>query len=535
MYKRLLILLSLSFLLFLAACGGESEETPDEVAVSISPETATLTPQGSETFTATVTGSDESSVTWTASEGSLAEDGTSVTYTAPETEGEYTLTATSVADTNKSASATITVAKGDGVTISISPATADLEPGDTATFTATVEGSEDTDVSWEASGGSLEADGATATFTAPDEEGSYTVTATSDADETQSATATVTVAEDTTPAPPSDPTNNAALLSGDTIGSGAVENDTLRKEISVTLGAENPDFTLGKAYAVVARERDKESLNRLYWIMTATNTTGDLKCFVELEDVIYKGAGGTVLGEEGKVKDIVGTAGVNNIGTLSTSCLAAGETGYFVGLKSDITFDQIQSIEIPNILSSESFYTIAPLQVLPQSYTAEEAGSSQTIVVDVKNEFSEGISVDDNQVVILLAEDDSPLFWDFMKHGEDWDGTLEADTTQTLTKEFFRYEGSSSKLYVSLDVSFIQEDGPADPEDPTNPEDPEDPMDPTDPEDPEDPTDPEDPADPPSPEDPEDPTEPTDPEDPTDSEDPEDPADPEDPTEPETP
>ncbi len=79
------------------------------VNVSIDPKDVTLPPGHEQVFTATVTGTTNTAVTWDFSAGSVSGDGSTVTITAPNTAGVYTLTAISVADPSESDSAIITV------------------------------------------------------------------------------------------------------------------------------------------------------------------------------------------------------------------------------------------------------------------------------------------------------------------------------------------------------------------------------------------------------------------------------------------
>ncbi len=156
------------------------------IAISLNPTSATIEPGKTQGFTASVTGTSNTAVTWKATGGSISNG----TYTAPATDGSYTVTATSAADATKSATATVTVKKGSGaVSVSIAPASISLEPSATTKFTASVTGTSNTAVKWTATGGTIK-DGV---YTAPAGEGSYTITATSAADATKSATATVTV------------------------------------------------------------------------------------------------------------------------------------------------------------------------------------------------------------------------------------------------------------------------------------------------------------------------------------------------------
>ncbi len=98
-----------NLLLHVAAQGGSQT-----VNVRIDPEDVTLQPGQQQAFTATVTGTTNTAITWDFSAGSVSGNGSTVTITAPNTAGDYTLTATSVADPNESATANITVANTGG-------------------------------------------------------------------------------------------------------------------------------------------------------------------------------------------------------------------------------------------------------------------------------------------------------------------------------------------------------------------------------------------------------------------------------------
>ncbi|HLX42492.1 MAG TPA: hypothetical protein VKR43_03620 [Bryobacteraceae bacterium] len=79
---------------------------PQPVGISINPTSATLFPNGTQSFTATVTNAADTSVTWTATGGTVSSSGL---YTAASTTGSFTVTATSNQDATKSASAAITI------------------------------------------------------------------------------------------------------------------------------------------------------------------------------------------------------------------------------------------------------------------------------------------------------------------------------------------------------------------------------------------------------------------------------------------
>jgi hypothetical protein len=168
------------------------------VTITISPTTATVGVSQTQQFTAAVTGTTNTAVTWSvdgvangnATVGTIS---TSGIYTAPSTYGSHTVTASSVGDSTKSANAAVAV-----ISLTVSPATTMLAPLGTRQFTATVEGTTNTAVTWSVNGvlggnSSVGTITTTGLYTAPLAPGSYTVTATSVALPSYSANASVTV------------------------------------------------------------------------------------------------------------------------------------------------------------------------------------------------------------------------------------------------------------------------------------------------------------------------------------------------------
>ena len=179
------------------------------VSVSISPTTSTLQARGTQNFTATVQNSSNTSVTWqvngvaggSSSNGTIS---TSGSYTAPSTvtaQKIVIVTAVSQADPTKSASAQVTLTVANPVTVSVSPTSASLVAGATQKFTATVQNSSNTAVTWQVNGvtGGNSTNGTISTsgnYTAPSTvtaQKIVTVTAVSQADTTKSASAQVTL------------------------------------------------------------------------------------------------------------------------------------------------------------------------------------------------------------------------------------------------------------------------------------------------------------------------------------------------------
>jgi len=206
----------LSIILISSGCGGGSTAPPATViTVTVSAPQSTVAVSKTVTFTATVTGTTNTAVTWSASGG--ASNGTissAGVYTAPATvpnPAKVTVIATSQADPTKSGSATVTVvSSATGIVVSVQPVSASVSDFRTQQFTAAVNGTTNTAVTWQvngATGGSQKFGfiSSTGLFVAPsavptksDSQGNtitttLQITAVSQADATASGTSTVTI------------------------------------------------------------------------------------------------------------------------------------------------------------------------------------------------------------------------------------------------------------------------------------------------------------------------------------------------------
>jgi plastocyanin len=158
---------------------------PKEISVSIDPQVVEVAAGSLVHFTAAVRGPTDTRVRWSASAGTIQQDGTWQAGNAP---GTFSITATSLTDPTRSASAT---ARVEAISISIDPQAVDVAPGSAVHFTATVRGTTNTRVRWSASAGTIQQDG---TWQAGNAPGTFSIMATSAADPTKSASATARVA-----------------------------------------------------------------------------------------------------------------------------------------------------------------------------------------------------------------------------------------------------------------------------------------------------------------------------------------------------
>jgi YVTN family beta-propeller protein len=136
----------------LAGCGGSSTVA---TTVTISPSAAVVVLGGTQQFTASVNGPSDTTVTWSISGSSCSGDGcgtvtSSGLYTAPAqifSPNTVTVTATSNADSKASANASVTL--DSGVRVQMTPAKPTIATNEKITFTATVTGTSNTQVTWQ--------------------------------------------------------------------------------------------------------------------------------------------------------------------------------------------------------------------------------------------------------------------------------------------------------------------------------------------------------------------------------------------------
>lgn len=189
--------LIVSYFIGIAACLASAQTlAAANIVVSLIPAQVTLYPGGVQRFDAVVTGSVQGYVKWTLTPnvGTLLQRAMYSVYTAPATiTADQTLTLTAASTENKASFAQVTIQLVRRTSVSVSPAVANLSPGGTQQFTATVQGGSGPGVTWslQPNVGSIDNTGL---YTAPSSVSApqtVNVTATSVEDPTQSSTAQV--------------------------------------------------------------------------------------------------------------------------------------------------------------------------------------------------------------------------------------------------------------------------------------------------------------------------------------------------------
>ena len=201
---------------FASGCGlssSSSSHPPPNVTVSVQPAAASVPLGQTQQFTATVTGASSNVVNWSvngitggnSSAGTISSSGL---YTAPQSlPSSSNVTVTAISQAALSASGSASVQLQSGIVVSVAPNSANVAPGASANFNATVAGAGTSSVavSWSVNNiaggnstvGTIAATGSdSATYTAPalaPAPPNVNVTATSVADPTKSANASVTI------------------------------------------------------------------------------------------------------------------------------------------------------------------------------------------------------------------------------------------------------------------------------------------------------------------------------------------------------
>ncbi|MCK4368394.1 MAG: DNRLRE domain-containing protein [Dehalococcoidales bacterium] len=152
---------------------------------SLTPSATTVGPGGSCTVTCTASDPDEDDTltyAWAVTGGAISGTGNSVTWTAPATEGTYTISVT-VSDGEggeASESCAIEVTNTPPVIASLTPSATNVLPSGSCTVTCTASDA-DGDIltyAWTATGGAISGTGNSVTWTAPTTEGTYTISVT---------------------------------------------------------------------------------------------------------------------------------------------------------------------------------------------------------------------------------------------------------------------------------------------------------------------------------------------------------------------
>ena len=238
--------------------------------------------------------------------------------------------------------------------------------------------------------------------------------------------------------------NNAAVLTGATLGRGEADVQQLRKEVSVNLATPNADFRLEEFYA----SRPRLDTDTLYWILPLTNIGDQTRCFIEVAEITFRdSAGGVLSAEKGQFVD--GSVGVYSPAIYTNTCLAPAETGYILGVQLDDNapvYSDLDAVDIAEIGANPDVPTAPEIRAVPQRY---DVSMDQELSVTVENEGDE-LGYVTGATYILL--DDAPLYWTFLDRSDAWNGEIAPGETRRLVDDV-RYRGQAEKMRVITDFT----------------------------------------------------------------------------------
>jgi hypothetical protein len=172
-----LVLMSLLIVALLA--GGGCFNKPPTIT-SLTPSATEVTRGGSCTISCVASDPDGDALTysWSATGGSISGNGSSVTWTAPDAVGTYSVTVTvSDGEETVSESCNIQVVNSPPVIASLTPSATELAPSDSCTVDCVASDPDGDTLSyeWAVSGGAIAGSGSNVTWEAPAAEGTYNV------------------------------------------------------------------------------------------------------------------------------------------------------------------------------------------------------------------------------------------------------------------------------------------------------------------------------------------------------------------------
>jgi hypothetical protein len=236
--------------------------------------------------------------------------------------------------------------------------------------------------------------------------------------------------------------NNSALLSGPVIGSGSIDNTAIRKTVPFSVKFPDADLEVKEVYILSESDFNQIIVGVLH------NVSESVVCNIEVGMIEFLGADGSALANQ----SLFGPFFDGSIGQLqdgsdyySPWCLVPDEMAYFND--SVDTEEEIASLVIDSITSSDSIFTSVDTVVTTLSYSIDQ----DQIAVTIVNQSSLSIAL--GYVNILaLDENGLPLGYDFIYAEEQ---VLGPGAETVITQDFY-LQGNSTNLRVILDFELAE-------------------------------------------------------------------------------
>jgi hypothetical protein len=203
--------------------------------------------------------------------------------------------------------------------------------------------------------------------------------------------------------------NNAAELTGGTLGSRDVIVGPLRKPVTIAVREPSTRLTLGPAFLI----RSSESSEYVALIATVTNAAGDYLCSARAQNLRWLAADGTQLAKT-EVSYVQGSVGDVD-GIYLDTCLGPGEIGYLFELETGEAAGSplFEAASVELTLSARGGATPAPGALRPTAYVPCKDG--RQFEVAFENSGSTPVRLwDDVLGVYFLVDDEGPVSWGYL-------------------------------------------------------------------------------------------------------------------------
>ncbi|HEY4393275.1 MAG TPA: hypothetical protein VGP64_04405 [Polyangia bacterium] len=225
----------------------------------------------------------------------------------------------------------------------------------------------------------------------------------------------------TTKPGPAPTRNNSADLSGAVLGDIAFDPTSMRKLVQVQVDVALTGFVVGPTAYVTRTDATTEVASLT---LPVKNGGTDTRCFVEATPFRWLNAVAQPLNDPTTFIFVGGSVGVTTAGTYTDTCLAPGETGYFLDIEVPATteaiYSAVTSVELG--VTSTTAGTIAAGYLLPYQYDVGHCPAPdavRSIRVDARNSGATDVVVASDGPAfgpaVLLDDGGLPAGWVYVE------------------------------------------------------------------------------------------------------------------------
>jgi len=251
------------------------------------------------------------------------------------------------------------------------------------------------------------------------------------------------------------PSNNAAILSGDVIGTGQFDNTVIGKTVPLEIANPISDIQIES----VLVDRFSPDFSRFSGVIIKIKNISEINtyCNLYLSPVsLIDSAGVTLAVSVTEARLASGIRTTNTTTIIHSTCIGPRRSGY---LNTSSNLDQLQYDNL-SVLKADKFTSFTPKvefpksTVTPLSYTVipanAVAGTKAQLKVVVKNTGSVPVKIGSYTDYILLDSQGNAVYSAFLKPITGWSGDLAVNQSNVLVADI-GFTGSVNKVYVFVD------------------------------------------------------------------------------------